>query len=132
MMPGSHVFTRTILSIAALIAAAALSVTAQEAKDTNKDKTIARLAGDWQISYTNGAVRHYSIDEQGFVTFEAEKRKAQISRKSEALLIAFGGESRVERLTMGTDGRLFIEHFQQQPDMLGKMPEIMGIGIRQK
>ena len=82
-MPGSHVFTRTILSIAALIAAAALSVTAQEAKDTNKDKTIARL-GDRQISYTNGAVRHYSIDEQGFVTFEAEKRKAQISRKSDA------------------------------------------------
>jgi hypothetical protein len=47
-------------------------------------------------------------------------------------LLSFQGDAKVERLTMGTDGRLFVEHFQQQADLLGKFPEIMGIGIRQK
>ena len=47
-------------------------------------------------------------------------------------MLLFAGDARIERLTMGTDGRLFVEHFPQQADLLGKMPEIMGIGIRQK
>jgi hypothetical protein len=122
MYPGA------LLSITAVFTATALSVPAQEAKD----KPLADLAGDWQITYTNGAVRHYSIDAQGVATFEGENLRGRVYRKSEALLLSFGGDARIERLTMGTDGRLFVEHFQQQSDALGKMPEIMGIGIRQK
>jgi hypothetical protein len=127
-MRGSGVFARTGFSIAALFAAAALSVPAQEAKD----KDVADLEGEWEITYTNGAVRLYSIDKQGAVTFERENMKGRVFRKSEALLLSFAGDAKIERLTMGRDGRLFVEHFQQQAELLGKVPTIMGIGIRQK
>ncbi len=93
---------------------------------------MAGLVGDWQVTYTNGSVRHYTVDRQGFVVFEQEKRKGRAVRKSEATLLYFSGDTRVERLTLGIDGRLFIEHFSQQADLIGKFPEIMGIGIRQK
>jgi hypothetical protein len=124
----SRVCARTILTIAALATATAMTVSAQEAKD----QAIADLVGEWQISYTNGSGRLYSIDRQGLVSFEREKMKGRVIRKSEALLLLFAGDARIERLTMGTDGRLFVEHFPQQADLLGKTPEIMGIGIRQK
>ena len=65
-------------------------------------------------------------------TSQQETRNGRISRKSEALLLMFGGDPKVERLTMGMDGRLFIEHYQQQADLVGKKLEIMGIGVRQK
>src|SRR5262245_22345394 len=122
------VVARAGLSIIALFAAVVLSVTAQEVKD----KGLADLAGQWQITYTNGAVRLYSIDNQGVATFEQENVKGRVFRKSEALLLSFAGDAKIERLTLGTDGRLFVEHFQQQADVVGKFPEIMGIGIQQK
>ena len=128
MRRNARVFARTILTIGVLATATVLTVPAQEAKD----KAMAELAGEWQISYTNGSDRLYSIDRQGLVSFEREKMKGRVVRKSEALLLLFAGDARVERLTMGKDGRLFVEHFPQQPDLLGKMPEVMGIGIRQK
>lgn len=127
-MRKSRAFTRTGLSIAACFAAAALSVPAQEAKD----KDLADLTGEWEISYTNGAVRLYSIDKQGAVTFAQEGMKGRVSRKSEALLLGFAGDAKIERLTMGRDGRLFVEHFMQHAELLGKVPEIMGIGVRQE
>jgi hypothetical protein len=126
----SRLLTRAIFSIAALVTSSAVLVPAQEPKD----KAIADMAGEWQVSYTNGSIRVYAIDGQGLVTFksEQESRKGRVFRKSEAILLMFGGDPKVERLTMGTDGRLFVEHFQQQADLLGKKLEIMGIGIRQK
>jgi hypothetical protein len=74
----------TAISIT-IVVMAAVSAPAQEARD----KAIAGLAGEWQISYTNGSIRLYSIDKQGFVTFKSEQetRKGRVFRKSEALLL---------------------------------------------
>ncbi len=118
--------------LAILAAMTSLSMPAA-ARDAN-DKAIAAMAGEWELLYTNGSTRHYAIDKQGEVTFAStqETRKGRIFRKSEALLLMFGGEPKVERLTMGTDGRLFIEHYQQQADLVGKKLEIMGVGVRKK
>ena len=53
--------------------------------EEKKDKALADLAGDWEVSYTNGSTRHYAIDKQGPVTFksEQESRKGRVFRKSE-------------------------------------------------
>lgn len=96
------------------------------------DKDIADLAGDWEITFLGGNVRHYSIDKQGNVTFAEEKRKGRVKRKSEALLLPFEGDSKLERLTMGVDGRLFVEHFDRPEDLVEKMANLIGIGIRLK
>jgi hypothetical protein len=101
---------------------------AQEKGDTQ----IAVLAGEWKITYTNDAVRVYVIDTGGKVSFDEEKLKGQIKRKGAALLLEFEGDDRLERLTLGTDGRLFVEHYSPQGDFPDKKPAHIGIGVRQK
>jgi hypothetical protein len=96
------------------------------------DKQIADLAGEWEITYTNDAVRRYTIDKEGVVTFEATKQNMRITRKGEALMLAFQGDGKVERLRMGVDGRLFVEHFLSHTEPVEKRPHAIGIGIRQK
>ena len=75
----SRVCARTILTIAALATATAMTVSAQEAKD----QAIADLVGEWQISYTNGAGPALLHRRQGLVSFEREKMKGRVIRKSE-------------------------------------------------
>jgi len=101
---------------------------AQEKGDTQ----IAVLAGEWKITYTNDAVRVYVIDTGGKVSFDEEKLKGQIKRKGAALLLEFEGDDRLERLTLGTDGRLFVEHYNPKGDFPDKKPAHIGIGVRQK
>jgi len=96
------------------------------------DPLIADIVGEWQITYTNEAVRIYKFDPKGIATFEAEGRTGQVRRKSEALLLAFTGDEKQERLTMGVDGRLFVEHFLSRDDLIRGKAGTMGIGIRRK
>lgn len=96
------------------------------------DKQVAEMEGDWEVTYTNTSVRFYSIDKDGVVKFPEEGLKGQIRRKAEALLLGFEGDGKIERLTMGMDGRLFIEHFTEQAGLIEAKATIMGIGIRQK
>ena len=96
------------------------------------DPLIADLVGEWRITYNDGASREYKVDSKGVLSFEAEQSQGQIVRKSEALLIWFPGNPKMERLTMGVDGRLFVEHFPSQDELVKNKPALIGIGIRQK
>ncbi|HEX5270813.1 MAG TPA: hypothetical protein VFW33_10015 [Gemmataceae bacterium] len=66
------------------------------------------------------------------MTFEEEKLKGQIKRKGLALLLEFEGDDRLERLTLGTDGRLFVEHYNPKGDFPDGKAKHIGIGVRQK
>jgi hypothetical protein len=118
--------------ILGLGAGAVLKTIGARGADDWFDKQIADLAGEWEVTYTNDAVRRYTIDKEGVVTLEATKQKSQITRKGEALMLAFQGDAKVERLTMGVDGRLFVEHFLSHTEPVQKRPHAIGIGIRQK
>ena len=103
---------------------------AQEKGDTG----IGVLAGEWKIEYTHGAVRTYVIETNGKVsgTADEEKLKGRISRKDGILLLIMEGDGKLERLTLGTDGRLFVEHYGNKDDYPEKKATYIGIGIRQK
>jgi hypothetical protein len=109
---------------------ACTSALAQEKGDTG----IGVLAGEWKIDYTNDAVRTYIVEQDGKVagTADEEKLKGQIKRKNGMLLLTFEGDGKVERLTLGTDGRLFIEHYDPKENFPEKKATWIGIGIRQK
>ncbi|HMF19177.1 MAG TPA: hypothetical protein VKE98_18350 [Gemmataceae bacterium] len=98
------------------------------------DPGIGILAGEWKIEYTHGAVRVYVIDKIGSVagTAEEEKLKGQISRKDGVLLLIMEGDGKLERLTLGVDGRLFVEHYNNKDDYPEKKATHIGIGARQR
>jgi hypothetical protein len=101
---------------------------AQEPGDTR----IGVLAGEWKITYTHDAVRVYAIEMDGRVSFAEENLKGQIRRKGAMLLLVFEGDDRLERLTLGTDGRLFVEHYNPKGDFPEGKAKHVGIGVRQK
>src|SRR5947209_8154780 len=80
------------------------AVRAQDKSDTQ----IAILTGEWKITFTNGAVRVYTIEKDGKMSGTADeaKLKGQIKRQGAMLLLTFEGGDDLERLTLGTDGRL--------------------------
>jgi hypothetical protein len=120
-----------VLSLLTALAAAAVGLLPARAED-KADTQITVLAGEWKITYTNDAVRVYTIDTSGKVSFAEEKLQGQIKRKDGALLLTFEGDNKVERLTLGTDGRLFVEHYDPKDDFPDKKAAHIGIGTRQK
>jgi hypothetical protein len=122
-------------AVTILILTAALSPgtvgRAQEPADTQ----ITVLAGEWKVTYTNDSVWVSVIDTEGkwsVVEPKEPKLKGQIKRKGAALLLEFEEDDRMERLTLGTDGRLFVEHYYKSEFLDGKKPRHIGIGVRQK
>jgi hypothetical protein len=116
-----------------LIAGLAVVTQARAAGIRDADP-IAPLAEMWKITYTNDAERLYLIQKDGKVIGTAgdEKLNGRIRRKGKTLLLTFDGEDKVERLTPGTDGRLFLEHYHPASDYPDKKPMHIGIGVRQK
>ena len=53
-------------------------------------------------------------------------------RKDGILLLVMEGDGKLERLTLGTDGRLFVEHYGNKDDYPEKKATHIGIGVRQK
>ncbi|MHC5539682.1 hypothetical protein ACYOEI_15805 [Singulisphaera rosea] len=127
----SHVMTFVLIGSILAIAIGGRSTSPATAQEL-ADKQLAEMEGEWEITYTNAAVRTYRIDKDGVVRFSEEGLKGRIQRKSEALILGFEEDERVERLTMGMDGRLFIEHFAEEVELVETKATIMGIGIRQK
>lgn len=93
---------------------------------------VADLAGEWKIAYTNNYVRLYVIDEDGKVKFDAEGITGQIKPGEAALLVEFDQNDQLERLTLRSDGQLFVEHYNPKADYPDKKPTTTGIGVRQK
>ncbi len=96
------------------------------------DTQITILAGEWKITNTHDAVRVYHIGHDGKVSFPEENLKGHIRRKDGMLLLTFEGDDRLERLTLGTDGRLFVEHYDPKANFPEKKASHIGIGIREK
>jgi hypothetical protein len=65
-------------------------------------------------------------------TADEEKLKGQISRKDGILLLVMEGDGKLDRLTLGTIGRLFVDHYGNKDDYPEKKATHIGIGVRQK
>ena len=48
------------------------------------------------------------------------------------LLLTFEGDDKLEWLTLGTDGRLFVEHYDPKGNFPEKKATHIGIGVREK
>lgn len=93
-------------------------------------KAIAALSGEWEIRYSNKVVRRYTIEPNGNVVWD-DHRLGHIKRTDGKLLLTQKRDQKVERLTLGVDGRLFVEHWSHT----SRFPDgafLFGIGIRQK
>ncbi len=111
-----------------------------ENKPARSGVEIRDLAGEWKITYGHGSVRVYIFDEDGKMRGNLEDSKwissykltGQIERRDGMLLLTFNEEDKLERLTLGSDGRLKVEHFDPKADFPAKQPRVAGIGIRRK
>lgn len=105
-----------------------------EKEKDQTDTPFEMLAGNWQIDYTNGAVRHYVIDKDGKVsgTADEERLKGRIKRMGDTLILIFAGDGKLEKLTLGADGRLFVDHYTDKDDYPAQKAPITGIGVRLK
>ncbi len=94
---------------------------------------VARLAGDWKITFNNGRTRHYSISADGTVTWDEENgekltpKKARISRQGQHLLLELA-EFEIERLSIRL-GQLQVEHFWPKNTYPNGTPQMTGRGV---
>ncbi len=100
---------------------------------------IADLAGEWRISYGDSFIRVYTIDKDGKMRGNYDDEKwingykltGQIERRDGMLLLNHKEEDTLERLTLGADGKLKIEHFHPKSDFPNKVWGV-GTGVRRK
>lgn len=99
----------------------------EEKSGTN---TFAAVHGEWKIRYSNKVTRRYTIEKNGNVIWD-DKSIGRLTRTGGQLLLEQKRDEKIERLTLGTDGRLFIEHWRHT----SHFPNgsfLFAIGIRQK
>lgn len=94
-----------------------------------KDRPPIR-AGLWSVKYhPNQATRNYVVSENGEVSFsDGEVKTKPVIDKNGDILIDFK-DGKLERWTVGKDGRLFVEHFNPKENY-PELPDQIGIGIR--
>src|SRR5271165_5377584 len=97
-----RVFAASAWLLLGLVLVAGLAALAPADAQEKVDNQIAVLAGEWKITYTHDAVRVYSIERDGKVSFTEGKLNGQINRKDGMLLLTFEGDNKLERLTLGT------------------------------
>lgn len=73
--------------------------------------SIAEISGRWDIKYSNRVVRRYAISSEGVVTWDG-RRLGRIEILDGTLVLKQLQDEKVERLTLGLDGRLFVEHWR--------------------
>jgi hypothetical protein len=110
---------------------AVMTTQAQGITSAQKNKMLRSLAGTWQITYhPNKTVRTYTITKRGEVLFSELDMRGQIAVGDTGLLLDFQSDGKLERLTLGTDGRLFVEHYNPAT-LFPNNPDQIGIGRRQ-
>jgi hypothetical protein len=114
------------LGVGAALAAAAFVAWATPAADERP----ADLVGLWTVSYTNGATRVYIVDRAGNVTFADGRPVGVLSKQADGTLLLSLEGDKLERITLGTDGRLFVEHYAPRAGFPGIPPTCVGIGVR--
>ena len=87
-------------------------------------------AGVWTVKYhPNQAIRSYVVSETGEVSFpDCDAKTKPTVEKNGEILIDFK-DGKLERWTIGKDGRLFIEHFNPKENY-PEAPDQIGIGVR--
>ncbi len=125
---------RSLLALGFVALTVGLAAWPSARADEKGDTQIGVLAGEWKVEYTHGAVRNYAIEKDGKVagTADDEKLTGQISRKEGILFLIFEGDGKLERLTLGSDGRLFVEHYNPKENYPDGKASHIGIGVRQK
>jgi hypothetical protein len=95
---------------------------------------VGKLAGEWAITYSHGAMRSYIINDHGKVTAKVDHATltGQITLKDGQHFLEFEGDGKLERLTLRQDDRLFVEHYNPKSDFLRARPTVTGNGLRQK
>jgi hypothetical protein len=86
--------------------------------------------GTWTVTYhPNRAVRVYSVTAEGDVSFAEFGGKAKLAVKDREVILDLS-DGKLERWTLGHDGRLFVEHFNPKSSFPDDTPDQIGIGTR--
>jgi hypothetical protein len=86
-------------------------------------------AGTWTVTYhPNRAVRVYAVAADGGVTFAETPAKAKLADNGKEILLDFK-DGKLERWTIGKDGRLFVEHFNPRDSYPAGPPDQIGVGV---
>jgi hypothetical protein len=89
----------------------------------------SRLLGQWTMTYTNGAVRHYEFRGDGSVLFTEERLTARLVKDGEYYLVDFG-DGKLDRLKLG--GTLQVEHYNPRTALAARQaPTETGRGVRE-
>lgn len=87
-------------------------------------------AGTWTVTYhPNRAVRVYTASAEGEVSFAESGTKGKLAVKDRDILLDLS-DGKLERWTLGRDGRLFVEHFNPKATYPAGPPDQIGIGVR--
>jgi hypothetical protein len=85
--------------------------------------------GVWTVTYhPNRAVRVYTVTADGEVTLAEFGGKAKLSVKDREIILDLS-DGKLERWTLGHDGRLFVEHFNPRANYPDSQPDQIGIGV---
>lgn len=121
------------ITLASIVAVCLLcGLLAAQAQISSSRGSSPGLAGQWRITYfPNKATRTYTIERNGRVYFRESSARSQIDKTDQGFLLRFDSEpKKLERLTLGNDGRLFVEHFNPA-NGFPNAPDQIGIGVRQ-
>ena len=114
---------RTAAAALVALVLAPLAPAAPGAKDKNPIPP-----GVWTVTYhPNRAVRVYTVSADGDVSFSESTTKAKLTVKDRQVTLEFD-DGKLERWTLGHDGRLFVEHFNPKSSFPDNPPDQIGIG----
>jgi hypothetical protein len=113
---------------AAVALAALVLVPLTPAAPALKDKSPVP-AGTWTVTYhPNRAVRVYTVTADGEVTLPEFGGKGKLAVKDREIILDLS-DGKLERWTLGRDGRLFVEHFNPRASYPNSPPDQIGIGV---
>jgi hypothetical protein len=111
---------------------ATLVVTGWHSSSRSRSRELADLAGEWRITYSDGTQRLYQIRPHGWVTERwGERRQGHVRADGDGFVLTFDDDVAGirERLTLGVDGRLFVEVDDLMGGRGGKWG--LGVGVRE-
>lgn len=86
------------------------------------------LFGTWTITYGNGVIRNYIIEDDGTVKWVEDKKSGQIVKRGEDILIDFN-DGNLERIAIKEV--LYVEHFSPKAKYeSGAKMSVFGAGLK--
>jgi len=98
--------------------------------------TVDQFAGTWTVKYSHGSVRNYAIAADGKVSAKVDdaELKGEITKHEGHWLLIFPGDGKLERISLTSQGKLFVEHFNPREAYFtaSKLPNVTGHGEREQ